>query len=362
MIFEGVFGTWECIAAFCCIAIMPLVLTLPTFSAEQFGTASLLHILYASAITAFLFFTAFKLLKKFKEKDILDISQFLGGNFLKYIVGIAIILFLFFETFISLSEFTINVQNTLFHESPQEHIAILFTLTILISSFIGLKGVFRVSALIAPIILLSFIALFFSLSPSVDLTNFTPIFGNGIKTFFSTGTFHSACFECLALIFLLSPNIKSINKVSTLTFMSITLLTAITYFLVFGLISYPSVTDNYAAIYEITKLISYGRFIQRVESIYILTWLLATFIYLSTGVCCIVKIIKKLFKINDFKRIIPSICIALLSSSLMLSSYVELLTFRKFLATYITPLVIIIIPLLILSLASMKLKNSKETS
>lgn len=361
MIFEGIFGTWECIAAFCCIGIMPLVLTLPTFSAEQFGTASLLHILYVSAITAFLFFTAFKLLKKFKEKDILDISHFLGGNVLKYIVGIIIILFLFFETFVSLSEFTINVQNTLFHESPQEHIAILFTITILISSFIGLKGVFRVAALIAPIIIISFIALFFSLSPSVDLINFAPIFGNGIKTFFTTGTFHTACFECLALLFLLAPNVKSISKVSTLTFGFITLLTAITYFLIFGLISYPSVTDNYAAIYEITKLISYGRFIQRVESIYILTWLLATFIYLSTGICCIVKITKKLFGINDFKRIIPAICISLLCASLMLSSYVELLTFRKFLATYITPLIIIILPLFILTFANIKLKHKEST-
>lgn len=359
MIFEGVFGTWECIAAFCCIAIMPLVLTLPTFSAEQFGTASLLHILYASAITAFLFFVAFKLFKKFKEKDILDISFFLGGNFLKYLVGIAAILFLFFETFISLSEFTINVQNTLFHESPQEHIAILFTITILISGLIGLKGVFRVAAIIAPIIIISFIALFFSLSPDVDLTNFAPIFGNGIQTFFTTGTFHTACFECLALLFLLSPNIKSVQKVSTITFIFIILLSFITYFLVFGLISYPSVTDNYAAIYEITKLISYGRFIQRVESIYILTWLLATFIYLSTGACCIVKIIKKLFEIKDFKRIVPSICVSLLCASLMLSSYVELLTFRKFLATYITPLIIIVIPLFILIFANIKQKKKE---
>lgn len=361
MIFEGIFGTLECVAAFCCIGIMPLVLTLPTFSSEQFGTASLLHILYISAITGFLFFTAFKLLKKFKEKDILDISFFVGGNFLKYLIGLVLLLFLFFETFISLSEFTINVQNTLFHESPQEHIAILFTITILISSLIGLKGIFRVSVLIAPIIIISFIALFFALSPSVDLTNFSPIFGNGIKTFFTSGTFHTACFESLALLFLLAPNVKSIKKVSTLTFFFITLLTAITYFLVFGLISYPSVTDNYAAIYEITKLISYGRFIQRVESIYILTWLLATFIYLSTGVCCIANITKKLFNLSDYKRIIPSICISLLCASLMLSSYVELLTFRKFLATYITPVAIIAIPLLLLIFANLKLKlKNKE--
>ncbi len=73
--------------------------------------------------------------KKFAGKDFLDISEYIGGNTLKIIVGLLIIAYLFFEAFISLSEFTINVQNTLFHETPKEYIAILFSLTVLIRKF-----------------------------------------------------------------------------------------------------------------------------------------------------------------------------------------------------------------------------------
>ena len=73
--------------------------------------------------------------KKFAGKDFLDISEYIGGKVLKIIVGLLIISYLFFEAFISLSEFTINVQNTLFHETPKEYIAILFSITVLVRKF-----------------------------------------------------------------------------------------------------------------------------------------------------------------------------------------------------------------------------------
>lgn len=135
MIFEGMLGSWECIATLGCITLIPLLLTLPTFSAELFGAASLLQILYISALSGIIYILILKMYKNFQSKDFLDISEYIGGNAFKIIIGIFIIAYLFFESFISLSEFTINVQNTLFHETPKEYIAILFSLTVLIRKF-----------------------------------------------------------------------------------------------------------------------------------------------------------------------------------------------------------------------------------
>ncbi len=354
MIFNGMLGSWECIATIACITIIPLLLTLPTFSAEVFGTASLLQILYITSIVGIIFFAMFKMFRKFKQKDLIDIAEIVGGKFLKYLIGFSIIIYLFFESFIALTDFTINVQNTLFHETPYEYIALLFIFTVLIGSLIGIRGIFRVGAIICPILIIAFSALFLSLTPSVDLTNFTPIFGNGIGTFFTQGTFHITCFNGIALLLLLAPNVKHLEKTAFHSFVLTLFLIFVTYFLVFGLIPYPSVTDNYVPIFELIKLISYGRFIQRVESIYILTWLPATFMYLSCGIVFIANILKKLFSITDTKRIIPALCIAVLSASLMLSTYVELLTLRKFVSTYITPIVIVVVPFIILFIANKK--------
>ncbi len=36
MILNGLLGSWECIATLVCITLIPLLLTMPTFSAELF--------------------------------------------------------------------------------------------------------------------------------------------------------------------------------------------------------------------------------------------------------------------------------------------------------------------------------------
>ena len=40
-------STWECIAMIGCVNIIPLVLTIPTFTAQSFGTGSMLHTIYS---------------------------------------------------------------------------------------------------------------------------------------------------------------------------------------------------------------------------------------------------------------------------------------------------------------------------
>lgn len=83
MLLEGLLGSWECIATLGCITLIPLLLTMPTFSAELFGTASLLQILYISAISGIIYTLIFKMYKKFSGKDFLDISEYIGRKRIK---------------------------------------------------------------------------------------------------------------------------------------------------------------------------------------------------------------------------------------------------------------------------------------
>ena len=155
--------------------------------------------------------------------------------------------------------------------------------------------------------------MFISLLGNIDLTNFTPIFGNGIDKVFLDGTIRFSRYESFALLFLVAPNIKNYGKTIFKSYLMVTFLILISFFLLFGILPFPSVTENYFPLFEISRLVSYGRFIQRVESIFILIWLVATFIYLSIGVTFTANIIKKLFNIKYYKRIIPSVSIIVLS-------------------------------------------------
>ena len=89
-------------------------------------------------------------------------------------------------------------------------------------------------------------------------------------------------------------------------------------------------------------------------------WLVATFIYLSIGITLTANIIKKLFNIMYYKRIIPAISIIVLSSSLLLSSYIDILKCRGIMSVYIAPVILFLYPFLILISAKIKEKIRRK--
>lgn len=354
------FGTFECIATIGAMTIIPLILTLPTLATNYFGTASFLHAVYSSIIAGILFYILIRLYKNFSNKDILEVTEFSLGKFFKYFTGILIIVYLLSAATITISEFNENARIILFTETPSLYVSILFLIAVFVGSIIGLQGIFRASAIVTPFMIVGFIAMFFSLIPNIDLTNLTPIFGNGIKEVFVNGAFKISAYESLALIFLIAPNLKHFNKTAKGSFLMIAFFILTAFFLIFSIFSYPVLKDNYLPFYELTKLISYGRFIQRVESIFILLWLIATFIYLSVGISFSVLVFNKLYNVKKSNWTIFFACLIVLIMSRFLTSYIDILMIRELVSIYISPILLVAYPLIILIIGNIKLKKSKS--
>lgn len=359
MIYDKRLGTFECVATIGAMTIIPLILTLPKLSTQYFGTASFLHAIYSSILAGIAFFVLIKLYKNFTNKDILEIAEFSLGKFFKYFTGLLIIVYLLAAATITISEFNENVRIILFTETPSLYVSALFLITVFIGCAIGLQGIFRASAIITPFMILGFIAMFFSLLPNVDLTNLTPVFGNGLSEVFIHGAYKISAYESLTLIFLIAPNLKNFNKTARNSFFMIAFFILTAFFLIFTIFSYPALIDNYLPFYELTKLISYGRFIQRVESVFVLLWLIATFIYLSVGISFSVLVFNKLFDIKKSNWINFIACLIVLITSRFLTSYIDILAIREIVSIYISPIFLLIYPLIILIIANIKNKNLK---
>ena len=69
------------------IVVSYITSSLPRTFINESKSATLLNIVYITAIVLFIILLFCKLLKKFPGLDLLDISSFLGGNILKNIVG-----------------------------------------------------------------------------------------------------------------------------------------------------------------------------------------------------------------------------------------------------------------------------------
>ncbi len=347
-------GTWEAVATLGCISLIPILLTIPTYAVESFGTATFLHNIYTAILTLIILSIIFALYKNFSNMDIVDIAKYVGGKPLQVICGLIVILYLAITCILTFSEFTQNLQNVLFPDAPQEYISILFGIGILISVYLGARGIFRTGSIITPMIVIGFLLMFIILRSDVDITNFFPIFGNGISTFFSQGFSRIGRFEGIFFLLLIIPYVKNYKKVGYISFFMTAFLILSIIFLLVGIIPYPSIVENYFPVFELTRLISLSRFIQRVESIFILLWILATFVYLSLSVHFIIYIFQKIFDLKYTQRLIPTFTTTVVAISATLRSFEVIIKIRKFFFEYISAYTLYVLPILLLILAVLK--------
>lgn len=352
--------TWELATLTSVITFTPLLVTLPRSAAEAFGTAAVLHALYIGVVVTLLFLLIFKLYKGQEDKDIFDLAENVGGKVLKNITGILTILYLISASFITINEFSEDVKNILFSNNSVQSVSIVFIIGVCIASYFGLKGVLRISNVLFPILIIGLIAISFSLLADIHLYNLVPILGTGAKKVFLQGLNHAGRYNSLFLLFIFAPKIKNLKKSGLYCLLSTTLVILFVVFLIFSVIPYPEISENYFAFFEITRMISFGRFFQRVEVIFTFLWLFVSLIYLATAISVVIYTLKKAFKVEYPNLLLPLICTAFIGLIYIFPDTGSILMTRDFMYTYVTPILVFFAPLILLFLSKLKMGGAKK--
>lgn len=353
-------NTWEVVSFLCIIALMPILLTLPQYAAKTFKSGAVVHAVYVAIVIYIVFALMLKLIHSLGNKDIFDTSKYVGGKWLFYVIGILFFLYLLILNIVTFEEFGEDIKNVLFKKTPFEHVTLLFCVGMFIGAFYGPRSLFRSSIIIFPIIALGLVIMFMLVRDKIDLTNITPILGVKPKVLFWDGLQSIGRYESLCVLLFIPPNVKNIKKVGKTTIIVMSGIIILNLFMLFTIIPYPTIIENYFPLFELTRLISVGRFFQRVESIFTLLWILATLIYFSGSALFSIMIAKKIFNIKYPRRILPALIIITLTFSLFLKDYNVALQIRSFMYIYITPILVIIIPLIILLLAKLKSSGGRK--
>lgn len=347
-------STWELISLTSVVTFTPLLVTLPRSAAEAFGTGAILHAIYIAAIVDIYFWIILKLYKNQEDKDLFDLAENVGGNFLKILVGIVVITYLLSTAFITINEFSEDVKNVLFDDNSIQTVNIFFIFAISIAAYFGIKSVIRISSILFPILIIGLIAIFFSLLQDIDLLNLVPILGTGAKNIFIDGLNHAGRYNSLFLLFIFAPKIINLKRSGTLSVLSTSGVIFFVVFLIFSVIPYPEISENYFAFFEITRMISFGRFFQRVEVIFTFIWLFVSLVYLTMALSVVIYTFKRAFRIEYPNLLLPLITISFIGLVCIFPDTSSLLVTRDFMYSYITPIIVFIAPLILLLISKFK--------
>lgn len=318
------FGNSEAIALMFTIIINQIMLSSLKSILSETHSSAILNVIYITAIALIISSIILKLLKKFPNSDILDISNFLGGKTLKFIVGIAFICYFTFFTALLLRNFCSFLQIVYYQLTEVIFITLLFLIAAILACNFKNNAVFKTNLIIFPLLILSIIFLFATNFRYFTLERIFPILGNGFNATFIQGFSNLFAFQGLCYIYFLPTNLQNPKEIKKITLISI-ILSGIYLLLCITIILFMFNafidTGELMPLYSAVRYIEFGTFIQRLDSVFLLIWIISFISYLSIVISFCKNIFKKITNIKNENFVILPLAFLILAISLIPQNY-----------------------------------------
>lgn len=302
---ENKIGTREAILFILIVTINKIILNLPKSIIKETSTGALVNLLLTGAIVLLFVIIVASLFKNFQNHDIIDISEYVGGKFLKTIIGITYMLFFSIIICTVILQFISLIKVIYFPKSPYMFVILFFATAMSIANYYGNKSIIKTNALIVPIIIFSLIIMFFGITNQIDINRIFPILGKDYKSTFLYGLENIYAFGGVGYVFFLMPflkNKKDFKKVSVISIIfSIFFLIFITALL---LLTFPFIanSEEMISVYLLVRVLEFGEFLQRTDALFIFLWMLSSFSYLSISLMFVLNTFKKITNISDSRQ------------------------------------------------------------
>lgn len=356
-------GFAEALCVILILVLSHLTLLLPKIIIQSQGSATIVNIIYVTLIALFIISILNKLYKNFKGMDILDISSYVFGKTFKFIVGLSFIVCFIFIASLLIRITAENLKTMYFQNTPTPYIVFFLLLAVAFINRYNLKTIIKTNLIVTPLIIISFIVLFILSSSNFVFERLFPIWGYGLKNTFISGTLNLFCFGNLVFLFLLMPHLNNYNQFNKLSYTSV-IITGLLLLIVIGsiLLIFPVsiASGSNIPLYLQTRAITIGKFIQRIDALFVLIWNLSVLSYTSIIIGFVNYIFKKITNIQNSSTVSFTFVAILFGASLL---YTNILQTRKLEAEgykYIALSLTFVLSFILLILANIKKKFLKK--
>ena len=355
----------EAIALIVLIMTNKIILNLPKTILTTTGTSAWINSIYISLLTILVMLFVIRLFKNFSGCDILDISKYVGGKFLKNIMAILYVILFTSNSILIIRSFSESIKIIYFSIIPLTAIILFFIVSACIANLFGLKVISKTNLIIAPLALLSiFIIILASIQNFVPQRLF-PVLGHGVNETFIKGTSNIFLYSILAYLFLLPPMLKKSKDYKKISLISIAVSA---FYLISSIVClqlvFPFIykSKEYLSIYLLIRMAKSGDIVQRFSSIFFFIWILSVLCYISISLYFALYVTKKSTNLENPKAVSYCLGSIILGSSLVVSDFSKYLTFIEKIFKPSSTIFLFVINILILILANIKykIKNKRK--
>ena len=191
---EEKLSRFEAIFLIVIVMITHIILEFPNVIIKTCGTSSFINVVFITILTILFFIFICKLFASFDGNNILNVSEFIGGKYLKKSTSIIYSSYLIFISSIVIRNFCENLKVVYFPNANLYMLIGSFILTAIIVNKFSSKSIIKANTLLVPVILVTMIVVFAFSTKEASISRFLPILGNGFNSTFIKGTLNIYCF------------------------------------------------------------------------------------------------------------------------------------------------------------------------
>lgn len=356
-------GKIEAISLMLIIILNAITLNFPNMITLSTNSGATINLIFISILAIIFTFILCKLFKPFYGKDILDVSEYVGGKPLKTIVGILFIVFFIFITSLSVRYLGNSIKVIYFADSPIVFILLFFLVPALFMNKFGLRAISGVNLIFMPIFILSFIFLLVTTLGSFRIERIFPILGNGFTSTFLVGSTNLFAFTGLAYLYFMPALLKDSKDFKKVSVISIVVSALCLFSSTLSLImTFPAVTstDETLSVYLLTRSIEIGQFLERIDALYIFIWIAGFISFLGLTFFYILKIFQKISRIEDARTLTWPLGLIVLGSSLVFRNISTIKFLARWVYKYSALVLIFGVGVVILFLGNIKYRKNNK--
>ncbi|MGE5528273.1 MAG: GerAB/ArcD/ProY family transporter [Patescibacteria group bacterium] len=322
----GKLGHRELLALLVAAIDARVFLGLPRVMAKIGGTAGWLAVTFAflAAMAGYLILEA--LLGRFPGRDLITITREVAGGIPAGILGAFFFLFFLATASLVARQFAETFVIGILPRTPIGVITGLLMALLVLAGYYGLEAISRLAMLIGPYILLVLLVIFVAVMPNANPLFLAPIAGNGFGGILLPSFAKSAVFAEIVLLGLYAPALREPDKRRQVGILALTaaylimLANIATFTLIFD---YPGLTRILFPIYQLTRLVSFMEFFQRVEAVFVFLWFFTAAIAISAVFFGAAYIFARLFRLRSHRPLLFPLAVLAFTASLMPASFAE---------------------------------------
>ena len=286
-------------------------------------SSSLINTGYISFIALFLTFIICKLYKEFVGISFLDITDYLGGKFLKFVVGVIFFSYFLFTAAVVLCKAVNCLQIVYYPMTNVSYTILLFVFSTVFACNLKNNGFMRATFMIVPFVIVAIFLIFAGNLKNFNYENIFPILGNGVAATFGSGLTHLFTFGGIAYIFFLPQNLKRPDKFMSISIWSMLIssfLLTVTVATTILMVNKNITSGELFPLYIAVRYIEFGTFFQRLDAAFILVMIIAICSFLGIyGNLCL-GIVKEITGISDTKPLTYSFILLLYAFTLLIDA------------------------------------------